>query len=48
MAFQDMNAEIILNDVNSPYKNVNSFAWHAMFGAGLIDSARVVKLYSAT
>jgi hypothetical protein len=48
MAFQDMNPEIILNDVNSPYKNVNSFAWHAMFGAGLIDSARVVKLYSAT
>lgn len=48
MAFGDMNAEIILNDVNSPYKNVNSFAWHANFGAGLIASARVVKLYSAT
>jgi hypothetical protein len=48
MAFADMNAEIVLNDVNSPYKNVNSFAWHAMFGAGLIDSNRVIKLYSAT
>ncbi len=48
MAFQDMSAEIILNDVNSPYKNVNSFAWHAQFGSGLIDSARVIKLYSAT
>jgi len=48
MAFQDMNPEIILNDVNSPYKNVNSFAWHANFGAGLIDGNRVVKMYSAT
>lgn len=48
MAFGDMSPEIILNDVNSPYKNVNSFAWHCNFGAGLIDSARVVKLYSAT
>ncbi len=48
MAFGDMNAQIILNDVNSPYKNVNSFAWYARYGAGLIDSARVVKLYSAT
>ncbi len=48
MAFQDMNPEIILNDINSPYKNMNTFAWHCMFGAGLIDAARVVKIYSAT
>ena len=48
MAFQDMNPEIILNDINSPYKNVNSFAWHCMFGAGLIDANRVVKIYSLT
>jgi hypothetical protein len=48
MAFQDMNAEIILNDLNSPYKNMNTFAWHAMFGAGLIDTNRVYKIYSAT
>ena len=48
MAFQDMNPQIILNDVNSPYKNVNSFAWYCNFGAGLIDSNRVIKLYSAT
>lgn len=48
MAFQDMNPEIILNDINSPYKNVNSFAWHLMFGAGLIDANRVVKIYSST
>lgn len=48
MAFQDMNPEIILNDVNSPYKNVNSFAWHLNFGAGLIDTNRVVKIYSLT
>jgi len=48
MAFQDMNPEIVINEVNSPYKNMNSFAWHAMFGAGLIDSNRVVKIYSTT
>jgi len=48
MAFGDMNPEIVLNDVNSPYKNVNSFAWHARLGAGLIDTNRVVKIYSAT
>ena len=48
MSFGDMNAEIILNDLNSPYKNMNTFAWHANFGAGLIDSNRVVKLYSLT
>lgn len=46
MAFQNMNAEIIVNDVNSPYKNMNSIAWHANFGAGLIDANRVIKLYS--
>jgi len=48
MAFQDMNPEIIINDLNSPYRNVNTFAWHLLFGAGLIDSNRVVKLYSLT
>jgi hypothetical protein len=48
MAFQDMTPEIVVNEVNSPYKNMNSFAWHAFFGAGLIDSNRVVKIYSTT
>ena len=48
MAFQDMNPEIIINELNSPYKNVNTFAWHINFGAGLIDSSRVVKIYSTT
>lgn len=48
MAFQDMDPKIILNDVNSPYKNVNSYAWYCNYGAGLIDANRVVKLYSAT
>lgn len=48
MAFGDMNAEIVLNDLNSPYKNMNTFAWHAMFGAGIIDHNRVVRIYSAT
>lgn len=48
MAFQDMNPQIIINDINSPYKNINTFAWHSMFGAGLIDTNRVVKIYSAS
>jgi len=48
MAFQDMNPEIIINELNSPYKNVNTFAWHINFGAGLIDSNRIVKIYSTT
>ena len=46
VAFEDMNANVVINDVNSPYKNINSIAWHAYFGAGLVSSARVVKLYS--
>ena len=46
MAFSDMDPQIIINDVNSPYKNVNSFAWHVLFGAGLIDTNRVMKIYS--
>jgi hypothetical protein len=46
VAFDDMKAKIVINDVNSPYKNVDSIAWHAYFGTGLIDSARVVRMYS--
>jgi hypothetical protein len=46
MGFKQMKPEIIINDVNSPYKNVNSIAWHAQFNAALIDAARVIKIYS--
>lgn len=46
VAFGDMKASIVINDVNSPYKNVDSIAWHAYFGTGLISSARVVRMYS--
>ncbi len=45
-SFGQMEPQIILNDVNSPYKNVNSIAWHAYFAAKLISSTRVVVLYS--
>lgn len=53
VAFSSMKPEIIINDVNSPYKNLNSIAWHANFGAKLISLNpgvifRVVKIYSAT
>ncbi len=46
MAMGDMNPQIVFNDINSPYKNVRSIAWYCLFGAGLIDTNRVVKLYS--
>ena len=45
-SFGAMAPSVVLNDVNSPYKNVNSIAWHAMFGAALVSSTRVVKFYS--
>lgn len=48
MAFKDMEPRIIVNDVNSPYKNTDSIAWHAFFGTALIDSDRIVKMYSAS
>lgn len=46
MAFKDMEPEVVINDVNSPYKNVDSVAWHLFFGTGLVDGGRVVKMYS--
>ena len=42
----NMQPEIIINDVNSPYKNLDSIAWHAYYAAALLASARVIKLYS--
>lgn len=48
MAFKDMQPEIVVNDVNSPYKNTDSIAWHIFFGTGIIDGNRAVKIYSAT
>lgn len=49
LSFKDMEPSIVINDVNSPYKNVDSIAWHSFFGAGLIDGPnRVIKMYSAS
>ena len=48
VGFNDMDPRIIVNDINSPYKNSKSIAWKAYFGTGLIDANRVVKLYSVT
>lgn len=45
-SLSDMQPEIILNDVNSPYKNVDSVAWHAYYEAALLRSVSVVKIYS--
>lgn len=46
VAFEDMDAKIVINDVNSPYKNVDSIAWYAMFGTSKIANERVVRLYT--
>ena len=46
MAMGDMAPGIVFNDINSPFKNVRSIAWHTLFAAGLIDTNRVVKMYS--
>jgi len=43
-----MQPEIIINDVNSPYKNLDSIAWHTYYEAALLASARVVKIYSVS
>lgn len=48
LSAKDMDPQIIINDINSPFKNVNSIAWHAYFVAGLLSSQRIVKLYSAS
>lgn len=46
VAFGDMKPTIIVNDLNSPYKNVDTVAWHAYFGTALVDAKRVIKMYS--
>ena len=48
MAIENMEPQIILNGVDTPYKNRNTIAWHLFFGSVLIDGSRVVKLYSAS
>jgi N4-gp56 family major capsid protein len=46
VSLTDMQPTIVYNDVNSPYKNMDSIAWHFFFGTKLIDSTRIVKMYS--
>ena len=48
MAFMDMEPAVVINDVNSPYKNVDSVAWHIFYGTAILDTNRVVKMYSAS
>ena len=52
VAFKQMAPQVITNDVNSPFKNVNSIAWHANFGAKIVATQaagqnRIIKIYSA-
>lgn len=52
VALEDMDPVIYVNtpssgDVGNPYRNFSTIAWHIFYGDALIDSTRVVKLYSA-
>jgi N4-gp56 family major capsid protein len=52
VALEDMDPVIYVNtpssgDVGNPYRNFSTIAWHIFYGDSLIDSNRVVRLYSA-
>jgi hypothetical protein len=52
VALEDMDPVIYVNtpssgDVGNPYRNFSTIAWHVFYGDSLIDSNRVVRLYSA-
>ncbi len=47
----DADPTILINtassgDVGNPYRNRNTVAWHSYFATALIDSERVIRLYS--
>jgi len=47
----DADPSVLVNtasstDVGNPYRNRNTVAWHSYFATALIDSNRVVRLYS--
>lgn len=46
VALKDMKATVIINEINSPYKNSNSVAWHAYFGTAVTAATRVIRLYT--
>jgi hypothetical protein len=48
----DADPQIFVNtpsagDIGNPYRNRNTVAWHVYFATALIDSNRVIKVYSA-
>jgi N4-gp56 family major capsid protein len=52
VSLEDMEPTLYVNmpsagDVGNPYRNRSTIAWHVFFGTALIDSNRVVRLYSA-
>ena len=49
----DADPQIYINtssagDIGNPYRNSNTIAWHIFFATSLIDSTRVIKVYSGT
>ena len=49
----DADPQIYVNtasagDIGNPYRNSNTVAWHIFFATALIDSNRVIKVYSGT
>lgn len=51
MSINEMTASIFINepssgDIGNPYRNRSTISWHAYFACKLLDSARVVRLYT--
>jgi len=53
VSIQDADPQIYINtssagDIGNPYRNSNTIAWHIYFATALLDSNRVIKVYSGT
>lgn len=53
LSIKDAKPTIFINtasatDTSNPYRNHNTIAWHSFFATRLLDSNRVVKLYTLT
>jgi len=53
VSIQDADPQIYINtssagDIGNPYRNSNTIAWHIYFATALLDSNRVIKVYSGS
>lgn len=52
LAFEDIQPDVIVTpestpSISNPYRNLGALAWHMVFVAKLLDSTRVIKVYTA-